>query len=163
MSSSWKYVKSPRADRAFRELARLAELVAAVVIQDRAYARPGRSAAQVARWHEFGTSRMPARPFLREAERRGVTSLKAILAQGVHDIIESDRRADTAMQHVAQAMGSLAIDAINSSPSWAKPLAPYTIAKKGHSHPLIETGLMREAVRWRVSRRGATVREGRPR
>lgn len=56
--------------------------------------------------------------------------------------------------------GEVERDAIDDSRSWAEPLAPSTIARKGHDHPLVETGHMRNAVSYAERRNGVIVTQG---
>ena len=87
--------------------------------------------AKKAMWQEYGTSRgIPSRPFLRntlyENEARLVYStLGPFMVMSIQRTI---------------AAGGFA------------PLSPVTIARKGHSKPLIETGSMYGSIEWRVSR-----------
>jgi hypothetical protein len=41
---------------------------------------------------------------------------------------------------------------IDTSPSWAEPNSDYTIAQKGSSHPLIDTGKMRNNADYRLTK-----------
>lgn len=41
---------------------------------------------------------------------------------------------------------------IDTSPSWAEPNSDYTIAQKGSSHPLIDTGKMRNNADYRLAK-----------
>lgn len=116
--------------------------------------------AKIAFWHEFGTNRMPARPFIREAQKRKDT-VAAVAVKEVGSMISGRRTAETAARRIAQAMAKAAVDAIDDSTRWAVPLSPITIHKKGHSHPLIETELMRKSIYWRVVRDGVILQEGR--
>jgi hypothetical protein len=140
-----------------RELTKLGELKAAMVIKGQ-YPN-GRSVAQIAAIQEFGTARIPARPFVRHA-LRSVGEVQAVLRAESAAITSKNRKAPTACRRVAQAMAALVVRAIDESPGWAKPNAPETVRRKGSDHPLIDTGLLRRSVHWRVVRGSATAEEG---
>lgn len=106
----------------------------------------GASVATVAFWNNYGTIKSPARPFFdnaisentkkwfqtyKDAMQSTGNSLKALEITGT--IIKDD---------IAQS-----IITFNEVPD-----APYTIAKKGSSNPLVDTGFMASNVTYKVSR-----------
>ncbi|ASN59832.1 hypothetical protein CG419_03970 [Latilactobacillus curvatus] len=105
----------------------------------------GGFAAKKAMWNEYGTANMPARPFLRntlyEHEREwGVfigPKITAVIDGGSFDI--------------GPVLGPKMVSSIKSTidAGGFAPLAPATIAKKGHSKPLIDTGDMYGSITWR--------------
>jgi hypothetical protein len=99
-------------------------------------------------YNEFGTERIPKRPFMRrtaetsEPEVRKVTTRWAGLVAG-------------GKMSVSQALGSLGLwyadrikATIRNSKSWATPLSPATIARKGSSTPLIDRAIMLNTIDW---------------
>ncbi len=106
---------------------------------------PGMPVAQVAFYNEFGTSRAPPRPFMRQTvaskSPRWGNALGAALRV-------SDYEAEPAMA----AMGELIQGQIKQTIGTLKdpPLAPYTVAKKGFDKPLIDTGTMQRKVDFEV-------------
>lgn len=102
-------------------------------------------------WNHYGTSRgIPSRPFLLNAMRRHRRKYLQIMKEQGARIL----RGETTLDAVMAKLGVLAqgdvqgeIDATLTPPN-----APSTIAAKGSSHPLIETGEMRAGVTWKVER-----------
>lgn len=107
----------------------------------------GQSVAQVASANEFGTSRAPARPFMKQmAENRG-KEITEECGRMAKRLAEGGSAADELSQ-----IGKLAEDLLKEeirSGSFA-PLAPATVARKGSSQPLIDTGRMVDSVTSKV-------------
>lgn len=102
-------------------------------------------AASVAFWNEFGTSRIPARPFFRTtiAQKNGEWAKK--LGQAV-TLYEYDT------YKVLKFMGeTVQQDVQESINTWSDPAnAESTIAKKGFNSPLRDTMHMHKSVEWVV-------------
>lgn len=99
--------------------------------------------ADVAAWNEFGTERAPSRPFMRQTikdNKKKITNhankaLKAALNGG-------------GTQELLNSIGSYTKGQMQKeirNGDW-EPNAPSTIAKKGSSKPLIDTGRMRKSI-----------------
>jgi hypothetical protein len=105
----------------------------------------GESVAQVAFWNEFGTSRAPARPFMRSTieDKQGEWATR-IAGAAVHYDYDSAK--------VLGLMGETMKEDFQSSINgWTNPRnADSTIATKGFDKPLIDTGVMLQAVDYRV-------------
>lgn len=158
MGRTTVHIKSGRAQRILRELAKLQEFVSTIAVKGD-YAERGRSIAEIALMHELGTVNMPSRPLFRTAAARA-EEIKQGFTVGISEIINGNRRAITVARRVARAMRAAVIDAIDTADKWAAALAPATVEKKGHSHPLIDSGRLRDSIHWRVTRDGRTVEEG---
>lgn len=94
----------------------------------------GVSLPNIALWNEFGTARIPARSFLRNAQnkanKRGANLVKARLDEG------------TNVDALCKELAVMLTDEIKKSiraGNW-EPNAPSTIRKKHSSKPLIDTG-----------------------
>lgn len=108
----------------------------------------GTPVAYVATIHEFGTSRIPARPFMRPALENNGPAWMDLLAQGAKRVAEGGFSARDVLELVAlRAAGDVgkAIQAVT-----APPLSPVTIKRKGHAKPLIDTGQMFQSVTGKV-------------
>jgi hypothetical protein len=107
----------------------------------------GGFAAQKAMWQEYGTSRgIPARPFLRNTLYQNAPKWSAFIAPLILQAMLSGN-GGAIMSKLGQKMVDdihRTIDAGNFAP-----LAPATIAKKGHAKPLIDSGDMYGSVEWR--------------
>lgn len=110
----------------------------------------GTPVAYVATIHEFGTSKTPARPFMRPAVQDHGAEWIESLAQGVAASLRGGPSPEQVLEVVTlQAAGDVAqkIQAV-TSPA----LSPVTIARKGHDKPLVDTGQMLQSVTGKVER-----------
>lgn len=97
----------------------------------------GKQVALIAALNEFGTARMPARPFMRNMIREKSAgwprAIAANLVANHYDPVET-------LNDVGDAIvGQLQMSIRNFD---SVPLAPSTIARKGHDKQLIESSLM---------------------
>ncbi|QJD54315.1 hypothetical protein [Aminobacter phage Erebus] len=109
-------------------------------------------------FNEFGTrggasgggwgGPIPERPFMRNAMRNNRSKYKSAMAKAAKGILLGD----TAMSTVLNKLGALAQGDIQSEITAMRspPNSPITIALKGSSNPLIDTGAMRAAVTWKI-------------
>lgn len=106
------------------------------------YEEDNLTVAQVALWNELGTERIPARPFLRNAnqnaKKRGVAIVKARM----------EENAD--VEQIANDIGLMLESEIKNQISRGtfKENAKSTIRRKGSSRPLIDTSNMLQSVHW---------------
>lgn len=100
-------------------------------------------------WNHYGTSRgIPARPFLAIAMRKNRSKYIQALRTSAAKLIRGQTTLDTVMNKLgilAQGDIQMSITELRTPPN-----APSTIAAKGSSNPLIDTGEMRQAVTWEV-------------
>ena len=103
----------------------------------------------VATWNEFGTRRIPARSFLRatiDRRRSELTTLGRRLAKMVAvDRMTPDIMANRLGNELRASVQQQITDTTDP------PNAPYTIERKGSSHPLIDTGQLRQSIRYRAT------------
>ena len=104
----------------------------------------GEYVAQVAYWQEYGTIRIPMRPFFRNAieknNKKWFNTFEALIKQNVNET-----------QALAKVGEMARGDIIKSITQFREPAnAPSTIKAKGSSNPLIDTGLMRRSVTYKV-------------
>lgn len=114
----------------------------------------GTPVTNVAVWNEFGTRtaegavRTPTRPFFRNA-------LPDIEAEGMATLKNSvDPATLTVSPRMAEVVGLQAQATLQQSIVTLvdPPNAPSTIAMKGSSNPLIDTGFMRQSVTYKVNK-----------
>lgn len=108
----------------------------------------GQSIAEVATYNEYGTRRIPSRPFIAIAtdENKGwsaevKTNIAKAMTPGssLSDALESiGKRMKTDIRKVIGDKGKLARN------------APATIARKGHDLPLIDTGKLKDTIDFEV-------------
>ena len=105
-------------------------------------------------WNHFGTSGggwggpIPERPFLSNAMRNHRSDYQRQMKQSARKVL----RGETAIHTVLSKLGILAQGHIQGEITnlASPPNSPVTIALKGSSNPLIDTGEMRQAVTWKV-------------
>lgn len=105
----------------------------------------GTPVAQVAFWQEFGTAKIPMRPFIRNAIAKNTQkwgdSVKTALI-GTND-------SEKALKMLGEIMrGDIVLSLTNLN---TPPNAPSTIKQKGSSNPLIDTGLLRNSISWELT------------
>lgn len=105
----------------------------------------GATVAQVAWWNEFGTDDIPSRPFLRttmrENRRKFSKVTKTIYERALKGVGNVENMVD-ALGMLAQ---SLVVQAIDNT--LTPPNAPATLeAKAPKTHPLINTGRLRQSI-----------------
>lgn len=110
----------------------------------------GETVLDIATFHEFGTIDAPERSFLRawfdENEDRAKEALRKLMLS----VVKGQRSKDQALEVFGLWLQGEVQKRISQGISPA--LAPSTIAKKGSSVPLIDTGQLRASVTYRVKR-----------
>lgn len=106
--------------------------------------------ADIGAYNQFGTSDIPARPFLDIGVMNGVDEYDQALNEREHEDLED----------ALKTIGVFAQGAVQQymTDLQSPPNAPSTIKKKGSSNPLIDTGELRSSIKWVVSKQ--TVTEG---
>ena len=102
-------------------------------------------------YNEFGTRTIPERPFMRNALRQNGDKYQALIKRASPKILRGETTPEAELRKigiVAQGDVQHEIEVLDTPPN-----APSTIARKGSSNPLIETGVMRQAVTYKVSKR----------
>lgn len=107
----------------------------------------GTSIPFVAALNEFGTSRMPPRPFFRNM----VNDKSGEWPTAIAGLLKStDMDVDKTLMLTGEAIKGQLQESINSLTS--PPLAQSTIDRKGHSKPLIDTSVMVNSVDYKVGK-----------
>lgn len=105
----------------------------------------GTPVAQVAFWQEFGTAKIPMRPFLRNAIAKNTRKW----SDSVKTAIISSNDSEKALKVLGEIMrGDIVLSLTNLN---TPPNAPSTIKQKGSSNPLIDTGLLRSSISWELA------------
>ena len=151
MSGGWDRL-TPEGQRFFAEIEKLKEqqvfvgFQAGQVADDR-----GVDMAQIAMFNELGTSTAPARPFLRDSVDENEDVIRDQCGKELKKLT-TGATAETVLKRVG-ALGVRLVQEKIESGSF-EPNAPSTIKKKGSDKPLIDTGRMRQSVKYVVKRRG---------
>lgn len=107
--------------------------------------------AKKAKYNEYGTSTIPARPFLTtalETNKREIAKKTRKLAM---KSLLPFANVDAAEAELGEELAEMVKDSIRNGP-WV-PNAPSTIAKKGRNQPLIDTGEMLDSVTYKITTR----------
>lgn len=103
----------------------------------------GQSVAEVASKNEFGTPRVPPRPFFRNAIKKNANKWGDVFKREA-----SNKAPILALGTLGEVIRSDIVQSINQLNT--PPNSPYTIEKKGSSKPLVDTGKMRASVNFRI-------------
>lgn len=126
------------------------DVVKAGVLESAGSYPDGLHAAEVATFHEFGTRDIPQRSFLRSTERENREALFVLFQQLTMHVLLRKMTANKALGLVGEKMKGLIQKKIaNGDPNWKK-LEDSTIAAKGSSKALIDTGQLRQSINYEV-------------
>ena len=111
--------------------------------------------AQVAIANEFGSAPgakpvVPARPFIGETVKRHKPKFQETAQKLLGMIAGGEMSTQIALSRMGKEGADKVQETIADSKSWATPNAPFTVAKKRSSTPLIDTSAMRQAVTYKV-------------
>lgn len=108
----------------------------------------GTTVPQVAFWHEFGTETMPARPLQVVTYERDKKQLANVGSEMLTSFIKG-KSASVALSQFGNWYSDRMKYTIALGQGFAK-LSPYTIKRKGHDHPLYETGRLVQSIKYKV-------------
>ena len=108
-----------------------------------------------ATYNNFGTSRIPERPFMQNAMRDNRASYREAMKKGAVTIIRAAARGDDPAAICRTTLRKLGIKAKGDIQAeigalQTPPNAPSTIRQKGSANPLIDTGEMRRSVSYKI-------------
>ena len=106
---------------------------------------PGVDMVTVAAANEFGTSRIPARPFLANAFEKNKEEIYKFAALEWNKVIDNERSAKRSLGLIGVWYQSKIQESIRNGNF--TPNSPETIASKGSSKPLIDTGQLINSIR----------------
>ena len=136
-------------NRIMRDLQKLDGMeVVAGMLRDSGKASNGASYVDIATWNEYGTRRIPSRPFIRISADTNKQAWAKMAQQCVNDVIDGDSPIEA-----AKVVGHRMVEDIRKvfgDTSKLKANAPSTIAKKGRNEPLVDSGEMRRRVNFRI-------------
>lgn len=138
------------AKKYFSELKKLSDLEIHVGFQaGEASSEDGTDVADIAAYNEYGSSDTPARPFMRQSWENHEDELRSI-CQRANNIISQGGTAEEACKTIGVfGVGLIQQEIVSGG---FEPNAPSTIKKKGSSQPLIDTGRMRQSVKYVVKK-----------
>jgi hypothetical protein len=151
MSGGWDRM-TPEGERFFAQIEELKRNQVFVGFQAGQVAdEKGVDMAQIAMFNELGTSTAPARPFLRNSVDENEDVIRDQCGKELKKLT-TGATAETVLKRVG-ALGVRLVQEKIESGSF-EPNAPSTIKKKGSDKPLIDTGRMRQSVKYVVKKRG---------
>jgi len=111
-------------------------------------AKHGQTLAEIAWWNEFGTIKIPERPFLRTGLKENITKYRVILGKGLRKILIGDTNPE-------QVLGILGLAAVADVQAkivavTSPPNTEATKEKKGSSSPLQDTGALKQHISWGI-------------
>jgi phage gpG-like protein len=110
----------------------------------------GGKVLEYAIYNEFGTSRIPARPFMQttfDNNQGEILKFTEFLAQG---IIDGKSTVDRALRVLGETYQLKVQQTIRDAKNWAVPNNPNTIKQKGSSSPLIDEGRLVGSIRYEI-------------
>ena len=103
---------------------------------------------EVAAWNEFGTARSPARPFMRQTLKNSRKEITRHAQSQMKAVLNGKMDAQTALNRIGSYVkGRMQLEIRDGE---FTPNAPSTIARKGSSKPLIDTGRMRQHIVYEI-------------
>ncbi len=107
----------------------------------------GQTVAEIAFWNEFGTQRIPPRPFLRSTLKNQKQVYKLAFKAALKQVL---LRKISSPKAIGQIGAKVSTDIQSTITSLSTPPnAPMTIAlKKGKANPLIDSGTLRRSITW---------------
>jgi len=114
----------------------------------------GMSIVRLGAIHEFGAPKagIPERSFLRVPLRSAQDELAKVFRQLMKQVAAGDLTFDQALNQLGAKGASISQEAISEGINPAN--KPATVARKGSSKPLIDTGALRQAITWVVRDKG---------
>lgn len=111
----------------------------------------GTSVVDYATYNEFGTSRIPARPFMGTTYDQNKDRVVKFVEYNVGQIIDGKSTPDHALRVIGEFYQKAIQLTIRNAKEWAVPDADSTIKAKGSTSPLIDTGRMVNSVKYEVN------------
>jgi len=118
----------------------------------------GTQIVEYAFYNEFGTRRIPERPFMRKTFDENKRKYARLLKDMKQKIEDGSYTVKGALAVVGMEARNDVVQMITREPSPFVPNAPSTVEKKGSSRPLIDTGEMMRAIQFAVYLKGQRVR-----
>ena len=112
----------------------------------------GTAIVDYAVYNEFGTSRIPPRPFMATTADNNREKVLAFAGALVGRMIDGHINSDTVLRNLGEFYQARIQETIRNAKSWAAPNAPSTIAMKGSSSPLIDSGRLLQSIRYELTK-----------
>ncbi len=136
-----------------KEIAKAKRASVDVGVLDASGAYPGSATVvEVAATHEFGLGNVPARSFLRVPFNKNQKQLETFTQKQYANVFDGRSSTRVAIGKVGAFATNISKKAFttNGFGTW-KPLTEETVLAKGSSKPLIDTGILRRSITWKVN------------
>ena len=110
----------------------------------------GTDVVDVAMFNEYGTSRIPARPFMRQTFEKHKTEY-VIACEDIFTAMIKGQKVESEIRKFGKKVKQDIVDEIEGGDF--VPNAPSTVRKKGFNKPLYETGLMEKSISYYTKKR----------
>ena len=114
-------------------------------------------------WNEFGTSDIPARPFMRNAfdSNRGIIS--NLIQAAPKKVIKGEKSGKEALMEIGETIRGLIIQSIATAQAWAVPNDPKTLKIKtkngqvNNTKPLLDNRFLIKSIRYQIVNESGTI------
>ena len=111
----------------------------------------GIKVAKLAAVMEFGDDQTPGRSYIRSTIEEKSAEIAAVEQREIGMVLAGKRTPTEAMSAIGSFVVGLIRTKLLTASAWAAPLADETVEAKGDATPLQETGLLAQALSWRVT------------
>lgn len=121
------------------------------------------SILEYAIYNEFGTSNIPARPFMRNALDSNKEYIGNLIKTAVADVTKGNIKGKPALMRVGETIRGLVIQSIATAQTWATPNNPKTLkikTKNGQANntkPLIDNRFLIKSIRYQIVNENGTI------
>ena len=121
------------------------------------------SILEYAIYNEFGTSSIPARPFMRNALDSNKEYIGNLIKTAVADVAKGSIKGKLALMRVGETIRGLVIQSIATAQTWATPNNPKTLkikTKNGQANntkPLIDNRFLIKSIRYQIVNENGTI------
>lgn len=106
----------------------------------------------IALYNELGTSTIPARPFFAQTVQVHEEEIREAAVSEVSQALLGEKDSQQAFEVIGEDVRKKVQNRIDEGQF--VPNAPSTIRRKGHDHPLIDTGTMRDSISYTICEKG---------
>lgn len=116
----------------------------------------GVSVVDYAVWNEFGTKYIPKRPFMQRTADENLAETLKFSDHLVGKMIDGGLTPDGVLKNLGEFYQKKMQMMIRTAKEWATENAESTIARKGSSSPLIDTGRLIQSIRYEITSGGTS-------
>jgi hypothetical protein len=112
----------------------------------------GVSVVDIAVYNEFGTSRIPARPFMSKTYDENADTANKYIEHMAGAMIDGKMAPMQVLKDIGLWYETKVKQTIRDAKNWAEPNKASTVKQKGSSSPLIDTGRMLGSVKYEIEK-----------